>query len=138
MNPNSQNQIWSRWTTTITVLFSPMHVSPAFEQEMQRACARFYLKLFGSATELKIERKLLANGLSEFIVDCRTEGAPVPDVTYRRLQIKEIATFFGRHLHGYGDVNVRVDVRVEAGDVGDGRPRSQLILVPSIPLNEGV
>jgi hypothetical protein len=135
MNPNSTHQLWSRWIATITAPFHQTHAQDAFSQEMRSACARFYRTLFGSATELKITREfIVATGQSRFEVDCRTEGAPAPNPEFRQRQIAEIAQFFGRNLHRYGQVDVRVDVRIEAGDVGDGKPPAQLILGPPVAL----
>lgn len=134
MDPNSQNQLWSRWTTSITVPFHVTHVSDSFFQEMISTTARVYRQLFGSVTELKIERESLPYlNTSTFRIDCRTEGAPAPDLVFRKRQMAEIARFFGKNLHRYGQVDINIDVRIEAGDIGDGSPRSQLILAPSIP-----
>jgi len=140
MDPNSDHQLWSRWTSIITVTFHPVHASEAFKNEMQFSCARFYRKLFGFTSEMKITEHFqtsvlgLRRGTSQFVVECRTEGAAAPDPAYRRLRMDEIAKFFGKNLRRYGNVEVRVDVFVEAGDVGDGKPRAQLILGPDVAL----
>jgi hypothetical protein len=44
--------------------------------------------------------------------------------------MRELSRFFGRHLRRYGAVDVHVDVRIEAGDVCDGKPPAQLIFGP--------
>lgn len=135
MNPNSVHQLWSRWTTTIAVPFHATQTTDAFAEEMRSATARVYRQLFGSATELKITREFLAaTGQSRFVVDCRTEGSPAPDPAFRRRQMAAIAEFFGRNLQRYGPVDVHIDVRVEAGDSGDGKPPAQLILGPPVAL----
>lgn len=141
MNPNSSHQTWSRWRATVTVPFDRTHTTDAFAEEMKTACGRFYKKLLGSATALKIDRQLsLIRAESRFIVEARTEGPPVQDPRFRRLQCDQIGAFFGRNLRHYckdGEkVRVHVDVYLEAGDPGDGRPPSQLIIAPGIPLPE--
>lgn len=136
MDPNSKNQLWSRWTATIFVRYKTVHSTPTFQNEMRAACARFYRKLFGSATELKIDQtQVMRPGLkTKFVVDCRTEGHPAPDPAFRRAQMDEIAAFFGKNLRRYGEVNVHIDVKIEAGDAGDGKPPAQLIMGPPIVL----
>lgn len=136
MNLNSRNQLWSRWTATITVPFHATHALPLFQEEMRSAVARWYRAKFGSATEMRISNTLVSDQ-SRFVVECRTEGAPAPDPIFRKKRMAEIARFFGENLRRYGKTDVRVDVHIEAGDVGDGTPPAQLILAPPIPI-EGV
>lgn len=135
MNPNSAHQLWSLWTATITVPFHVTHTSDGFAQEMRSASARVYRQLFGSASEMKIDRDFLIDQRqSRFTVQCRTEGAPAPDRTFRHRQSAQIAEFYGKNLRRYGEVQVHVDVAVEAGDIGDGKPPAQLILGPPVTL----
>jgi hypothetical protein len=133
MNPNSANQLWSLWTTIIGVPFHQTHAGDEFQNEMRSATARVFRKLFGSATELRITRVFMP-GLTQFKVECRTEGFPAPDGVFRKRRMDAIAEFFGKNLQRYGRVDVRVDVRVEAGDAGDGKPPAQLILGPPVAL----
>lgn len=134
MNPNSSNQLWSRWTAIVSVPFAKVLLSPTFETEMRRATATFYRRLFGSATEMKIDAFPSVDGRARFVVDCRTEGRPANDPLFRRQAKKEIANFFGKNLRRHGEVHVRIEVRIEAGDPGDGKPPSQLIVAPPISL----
>jgi len=134
VNPNSAHQTWSLWTAIVDVPFHRQHVTKLFEAEMQRASATFYRRLFGSASEMKITRSLAA-GQSRFVVECRTEGSPAQEPVFRKRRMDELAAFFGKNLCMYGKVDVRVDVRIEAGDPGTGAPPTQLILAPSIPLD---
>lgn len=134
MDPNSAHQLWSRWTAIVTVPFSAIQASQEFRGAMIDTSARFYRGLFGSVSELNVDARQLGPASSEFVVVCRTEGAPAPDAEFRRRRMADISAFFGRNLSRYGDVNVRVDVHVEAGDVGDGKPPAQLILGPPVAL----
>jgi len=140
MNPNSTHQLWSLWTARVAVPYHKTHDNPEFHNEMKRATATVYRRMFGSASEMKIDytreasvgRHNAVHSSSRFIVQCRTEGAPAPDRKFRKMQMDAIAAFFGKNLRRYGKVNVSVEVRVEAGDIGDGKPPAQLILAPSI------
>lgn len=133
MNPNSAHQLWSRWTATVSVPFHSAHAQPGFERQMRLATARWYRSRFGSATELRIDMSVV-QGASVFLIECRTEGAPASDREFRHARMGEIAAFLGTALRRYGRADVRVDVKVEAGDAGDGKPRAQLILGPSVAL----
>ena len=133
MNPNSAHQIWSLWTAVITVPFHSYHAAPLFRADMKRTTANFYERLFGSASEMRI-RASVKGKLTTFTVDFRTEGSPAQDPLFRKRRMGEIADFFGKHLRMYGKVDVHIDVKIEAGDPGTGKPPSQLILAPPIPL----
>lgn len=133
MDPNSTHQLWSRWTTLVTVPFHRQHTRPEFLEDVKRTTATVYRHLFGSATEMRIAYEVLRRH-SRLTVDCRTEGAPAPDVAYRQSQMQVIAGFFAKSLRHYGQVTVHVDVKIEAGDVGDGKPPAQLILGPPLLL----
>jgi hypothetical protein len=104
---------------------------------MKRATATYYRKLFGSASEMEIKMHVQGD-LSpvEFVVVCRTEGRPANEPIFRKAAMTAIAEFFGKNLRRYGQVNIRMDVHIEAGDPGNGNPPSQLIMVPAIDLNE--
>jgi len=136
MNPNSAHQTWSRWIACVTMRFDIVHARDSFSTIMTNETARAYRRMFGSATSLRIDKELLVfQGVTRLVVKCRTEGAPAYDQEFRRRRMAEIARFFGENLRRYGPVDVKVDVLVEAGETGDGTPRSQLILAPSIDVH---
>ena len=144
MNPNSTHQLWSLWTSQITMPHHRTHDDPAFQMEMKRAVASVYRRMFGSVTEIKIDytrraavgRHNTVYTQTQFVVQCRTEGSPAPDPKFRKMQMDALAKFYGDNLRRYGQVKVHVEVKIEAGDAGDGKPPSQLILAPSIVLEE--
>lgn len=127
MNPNSRNQIWSRWTFTITP--PPGRPRPRF-QDVKANAAQFARKAFGSATEMKI--KTYRNG--QWVIDVRTEGAPVHDQAF----VDYMAANWRKFLRaGFGEISrVEVDSKLEAGSRQDGTPSDQLILAPSIVIEE--
>jgi hypothetical protein len=133
MNPNSTHQLWSRWDTTVTVPFHAAHVQSFFRADMQHAVARWFRAKFGAATEMRLLYDCTP-ARSVFSIECRTEGAPVSDPAFRKGRMGEIGAFFGEALRKYGRADVRVDVHIEAGDAGDGKPPAQLILGPPVSL----
>lgn len=131
MNPNSTHQLWSRWTTTARVPFRPWHVSTLFEHELRTATARQYRQWFGSATELQITQR--KDGRETVItVACRTEGCPANEPAFRQRRMTSIANYFGQNLRRSGQVKVHIDVHIEAGDEGIGKPPAQLVMAPPI------
>ena len=54
MNPNSGNQLWSRWTSQIRVEGKPAH-DPAFQQYIKDNVARFMRHGFGSTASMKMD-----------------------------------------------------------------------------------
>ncbi len=126
MNPNSANQVWSRWTFTVTP--SPRVVVLPFAQ-VRENCARFGRKAFGSASEMHVRQYA-----ESWIIDVRTEGAPVQDLEYVSYMIANWKRFL-RNGFG-GSARITVLTRLEAGSPQDGTPATQLIMVPPIPLDE--
>lgn len=123
MNPNSNNQVWSKWTFDIR---PQKHVSM---QWVKSNCARFGRKMFGSASEMRISYQ---NGVWK--IEIRTEGAPVQDVRFVQY-IEQIWNKF--LLAGFGgDANVCTTMKLEAGNKQDGTPSDQLVMVPPIVIEE--
>lgn len=135
MDPNSRHQLWSRWVVEVTLPFHIVHATKQFATEVREGCAYFYREMFGSATELHINAIYIPSTRQTHItVTCRTEGAPMPDPVFRQLRIDQLAQFFGNNLRKYGEVKVHVEVHLEAGDTGDGKPPAQLIIGPPVAL----
>jgi hypothetical protein len=120
MNPNSVNQVWSRWTATVVP--DRTRALPSHEQ-VRDNCARFYRKAFGSATELHI-----VASPATWTIDCRTEGHPAHDPNYQAYMTSNLQKFL---LNGFGPrASIQFDVRLEAGSRQDGTPPDQLIIGP--------
>lgn len=63
-------------------------------------------------------------------IQVRTEGHPAHDPAYVRWMTQQWRRFFDE---GFGPgTDVSVNVKVEAGDVQDGAPPAQLIILPSL------
>jgi hypothetical protein len=130
MNPNSKNQLWSCWIFTVTpgLHRSLTRQGPSFAM-VQANCARFGRKAFGSAGQMHIERKLHERRVV-YVVQVRVEGPPAHDPEYVAFMQRSWERFF---VEGFGyNTTVSLEVRVEAGDVQDGRPPAQLIILPPL------
>jgi hypothetical protein len=122
MDPNSQNQLWSRWTATVV---PSTRTTPSFAL-VRENCARFYRKAFGSATELQLVGSDVPG--ATWTIDCRTEGHPAHDPTYVAYMTENLRRFL---CVGFGQQSkVTFDVKIEAGDKQDGTPADQIIIGP--------
>lgn len=126
-NPNSGNQVWSKWTFTVVPSLS-QHLL-RFKAVKENA-ARFGRKLFGSATEMRVQQ--LFNGTWQ--IDVRTEGSPAHDPVFTEY-ITSCWTSFLIKSFGSGAA-IEITSKFEAGSKQDGSPAEQLILVPSIIVEE--
>lgn len=126
MDPNSRNQMWSRWTFAV----APGRTLCRPSANVRDNCARFGRKAFGTATEMKVASQ--PDGTWQ--VEVRTEGHPVHDPQYVAWMCAQWERFF---KGGFGaGTQVRCTARLEAGDRQDGRPADQLIILPTIRLDE--
>lgn len=128
MDPNSQHQIWSLWTWTITPERKQM---PAFGSSRNRVLeiktnlARFANKCFGNTGQMNVSQ--YSDG--RVIVKCRVEGHPVHDPKY----VLYIKAQWHRFLtNGFGQrCTIEFNAKLEAGDAENGKPRDQLIILPA-------
>lgn len=122
MDPNSSHQLWSKWTITVT----PARKIRRDEPTVHSNAARFMRKAFGSATQMRVTKQ--SNGLWVFQV--RSEGHPVHDPTYVAYLTTAFQQFF---TAGFGiSTKVSVSAKLEAGSAQDGKPASQLLILPSL------
>lgn len=121
MNPNSQNQRWSRWTFTV----EPARRGLWPMADVTANCARFGRKAFGSASQMRITQIG-----STWTIDVRTEGHPVHDVVFVESMTRNWRRFFESGF-GVGTM-VRCETKLEAGDRQDGTPAEQLIILPPL------
>lgn len=126
MNPNSANQVWSRWTFIVR---PDVTARPVFA-DVRANCARFGRKAFGSATEMRVEQRADRT----WLIDVRTEGAPIQDDAYVADMVKSWKRFF---RGGFGVMaSVTATTKLEAGSPQTGAPSDQLIIVPPIVIEE--
>ena len=123
MDPNSQHQLWSKWTFDVV----PEKPLPGL-LELRTNLARFGRKAFGSASQMRIT-VLNAKHLR---VEVRTEGSPAHDPGFQTYMQDNWDKFF---KVGFGlQTTSECQVKVEAGDLQDGKPREQLIVLPKIQI----
>lgn len=119
-NPNGQNQRWSRWTFEVYEV--GRHVP---KREVEYNAAKWLRAGFGSAGKVRVN--WIVTG---WRIDCLIEGPPAHDPGFVASVRRE---FMGFVAKGWGPLSwCSVHTRVLAGSLGDGRPASQLVEMPSI------
>jgi hypothetical protein len=123
MNPNSQNQRWSKWVWFVvpgTIKARPFLV-------VRDNCARFGRKAFGSASQMRVRRNLRG-----YIIEVMTEGHPVHDPTYVDFMRKNWDRFF---TEGFGNgTTTKMSAKLLAGSRQDGKPSDQLLILPQLSI----
>ena len=124
MNPNSANQLWSKWT--FTVRHKGLGVSKLVTRaEVESNFAKFARKIFGSAgvIDIKVKRGRL-------IVEILVESLSVTphDPRYRDFVNTQASAFF---VAGFGpETRVRTESKIMAGSKQDGTPAEQMLILP--------
>lgn len=125
MNPNSRHQLWSRWKFVFTAVRRPPVV------EVRDNARRFFKQLF--RTDVGQIRVSWAVG-GTWTIELRLEGPPAHDPDCRAsAQHQFVEHFMKRGFGPYSEL-VSMDVAILAGDEQDGKPSSQLIVLPPIAL----
>jgi len=123
MNPNSGNQIWSKWEFTVT----PERKHLPFRL-VRDNCARFARKAFGSSSEMRLTHS------TSWHIEIRTEGSPVHDPHFEAYMSANWRQFLS---NGFGEKShITIITKLEAGSRQDGSPSEQLIIVPPIEIPE--
>jgi len=126
VNPNGQNQTWSRWIFTI---YDGGRSVPYAEIEYN---ARKWLrKCFGSVGKTRVRRTLHG-----WVIEAIAEGAPVKDRFYVSSVRSRFQTTFVER--GFGPLaSSRVEGTLLAGNPENGSARSQWVEMPTIRIDEG-
>lgn len=125
IDPNSQHQMWSEWTFQIHE--HGRHVPFLL---VQTNIARWLRMLFGSVGRVRVVEVHSASG-SHYVVTAQVEGRPAHDPALVANVRRQFAQNFV--YKGWGPLAVSaVDARVLAGDMQDGTPRRQLVVMPSL------
>jgi hypothetical protein len=93
-------------------------------QPIKLELARFARRRFGSAGQMRITEKI-----DHYEIDVRIEGKPAHDPDFVR---HERMAWHAYLMEMFG-MRTRVELRgpkVEAGDVQNGKPRDQLVIIP--------
>lgn len=125
MNPNSQNQRWSKWVWFVVPgrkIFRPF-------SNIKENCARFGRKAFGAASQMRIRQNKRG-----YIVEVLTEGHPVHDPQFVDYVRCGWQVFFE---HGFGlGTTAKMTAKLMAGSPQNGKPADQMIILPFVPLLE--
>jgi len=118
MNPNTDHQMWSRWT--FRIFGSKVMAITELEHNFGRWCRMG----FGSVGRARVKTML-----GGYVLEIETEGAPADDPKYlasveQQFRSKFLAQGFGDFA--FGDVTVKT----LAGKWEDGKPREQLLVMP--------
>lgn len=129
MNPNSGNQMWSLWEYRVypTALRRPDYPT------VKANCARFGRLVFGSASQMRLRCATDGVGRLYWEVAVLSEGHPVHDPQYVTWVHDQWRSFFHS---GFGACEVQVHARLEAGDRQDGTPPDQMIILPTLRVDD--
>lgn len=127
MNPNSAGQLWSRWKFRI---FSAKSVP--FE-DIKSNAVRWIRKGFGTAGQARIS-EVLERGRFIILIEVEVEGVPAHDPDY----LASVKRGFRRFVEqGWGLIaTFSVETEIMAGDIQNGQPRAQLVVIPKIRLED--
>lgn len=131
MNPNSANQLWSRWIFEIDEL--GRHVP---RRDVETNALRWLRKGFGSAGRARLVQTSVPGRRARVTwrIELLIEGKPAHDPAY----VQSVTVQFARDFvaKGWGPLaGSRVTAEVLAGNKQDGRPPAQLVELPLIPVN---
>lgn len=124
MNPNSQNQWWSKWSFVVL----PGRPVVASFAVVKSQAARFGRMAFGSGSQMRIRQRR-----QMWTFEILTEGTPVTDDMYVEFMSRKWEKAFEAWF-GPG-TRTRVSAKLKAGSWQDGRPAEQLLILPGLSLD---
>lgn len=130
MNPNGQNQRWSRWTFTITK--SGTGISGRTRKEIVLNVNNFLKKLFGTAGAFQ-----LISEHGKLVIEVLVEDLDItPQDPFYVNYIDGMAKAF--FVAGFGaDTEVITEAKLVAGSAQTGAPAEQLLILPTIHCSIG-
>lgn len=130
MNPNSQNQRWSKWTITI---FPGWARRPTFE-EVKLNAARFGRELYRSASEMRVQEVWTPDTGKTYRIEVLTEGIDVHDPELVARVERQWLNDFA--IKGFGPgTTLTCEAKLMAGSRQDGTPTDQLIIAPPVSIH---
>lgn len=132
IDPNSDHQMWSRWTVWVPQLETSRR--PEVREVLENA-RRFFRLLFGTAGRVRVREEYSLRDLTRgaMVIECEIEGPPAHDPAYRQNITRRLRDHFV--ARGFGQTEAegcRIETCILAGDLQDGRPRPQMIVMPHI------
>lgn len=132
VDPNTEHQVWTSWAFRVYVHGTGWQ-RPEWET-VKREFTRFFAKAsVGHCAELSVAELRVSGDLTRpvYHLDWRVEDNRALDLDYRE-RIRQHVERFAEGGFGTGQVSVTCDVRLLAGDAENGKPRAQLIVMPSV------
>lgn len=126
LDPNSGNQRWSRWRFVV----APGRRRPS-AREVRDNWQRYLPKLFKTTVGRGKAERVTLEGRVFYALVAEVEGAPVHDPGFVSWVRREVTGVFVEKGFGVGARLADMDAALLAGDAEDGRPRAQLLVLPS-------
>lgn len=123
MNPNSKNQIWSKWGIFVT----PGRTLQRPFGEFKLLTAKKLREIFGSASQCRITETYRG-----YLVEVLSEGKPIQDKDYIKNVGIELSKFY-KGMLGI-DTRVQMTAKLMAGSPQTGVPDAQLLIIPGIQI----
>jgi hypothetical protein len=123
-DPNSENQIWSKWDFFISELGRGVS-----KKEVDYNISRWFLKGFGDVGIYSIKREVFGS-CTGWHIKLIIEGAPAHDPNYTSSVRKQFNKFVEL---GWGNLALgNVKAKILAGNKQEGRPNDQVIILPTV------
>jgi hypothetical protein len=126
MNPNSTNQMWSKWAWFVAPA-NGLEAIPRKWEEVRTNIARFGRKAFGSASQMNIRQT--GRG---YIIEVLSEGHPVHDPAFVAHMRQAWDQFF-KCGFGLGTTS-SMTAKLMAGSRQDGTPSDQMVIMPTLTI----
>lgn len=141
MDPNTQHQIWFKWTATITRPMIQAHLQRWHQGLVQTEWATFLKKMAGSVGAARVTHRISDVGSpgkpkSIWTLEGLIEGTPLHDPGKEAEGVKLITEWARRGFGASADIAVECVYR--AGDLQDGKAPEQLLIVPHIDTTAAV
>jgi hypothetical protein len=127
LNPNSEHQRWSRWVWLVRADRKRPTKAEVIDN-LRRWCRAGFKTTVG-----RVRCDVVVNGQGTFYrMAAEIEGPVAHDTEYRQAVFHDFRVKMVEGGFGYGAGLVRQDVTLLAGDAEDGKPRTQLLVMPSL------
>jgi hypothetical protein len=127
LDPNSGNQRWSRWRFVV----QPGRRLPR-TREVRNNWQRYMPKLFRTTVGRGRVAKVWVEKRMYYAITAEVEGPPVHDPDFVAWVRREVQGVFVERGFGVGARLREMDAVLLAGSAEDGKPASQLLVLPSL------
>lgn len=132
MDPNSRNQRWSRWTVVVALGRRRPSLTEVRENWQRYAKRVFQTSVGRARVENRATRPAPPGVFDQIVLMADVEGPPVHDPEYRAWVEREVAGVFVAKGFGPGARLAHFEASLLAGSAEDGRPPTQLLVLPPL------